>query len=247
MEARIDEIGAGLYRLSIFVTTIAPPDGLTFNHFLFTGDEPLLFHCGKRKMFPLVSAAVARIMPVERLRWLGFGHFEADECGSMNDWLAAAPASQLAHGMVGCRVSVSDVADRAPRVLADGEVIDIGGKRLRYIDTPHVPHGWDAGVMFEETTGTLLCGDLFTHVGNGPAITQNDIVEPSIVAERSLHATSLGPTTGATVRALAALQPKVLATMRGSSFSGDGATALSSLGDHYDMLLRTALADKKTS
>src|SRR5258705_1900876 len=164
MEARIDEIGAGIYRLSIFVPDAAPPAGFTYNHFLFTGDEPLLFHCGKRKMFPLVSAAVARVMPVERLRWLGFGHFEADECGSMNEWLAAAPAAQLTHGMVGCRVSVSDMADREPRVLSDGEVIDIGGKRFRYIDTPHVPHGWDAGVMFEETTGTLLCGDLFTRV-----------------------------------------------------------------------------------
>ena len=112
MEARIDEIGAGIYRLSIFVPDVAPPAGFTFNHFLFTGDEPLLFHCGKRKMFPLVSAAVARVMPVERLRWLGFGHFEADECGSMNEWLAAAPAAQLTHGMVGCRVSVSDINSR---------------------------------------------------------------------------------------------------------------------------------------
>ena len=116
METRIDEIGAGIYRLSIFVPDVAPPAGFTFNHFLFTGDEPLLFHCGKRKMFPLVSAAVARVMPMERLRWLGFGHFEADECGSMNEWLAAAPAAQLTHGMVSCGVSVSDMADRAPRV-----------------------------------------------------------------------------------------------------------------------------------
>ena len=247
MESRIDEIGAGIYRLSIFAPAIAPPAGLTFNHFLFSGDEPLLFHCGKRKMFPLVSAAVARVMPVQRLRWLGFGHFEADECGSMNEWLAAAPAAQLAHGMVGCRVSVSDMADREPRVLSDNEVIDIGGKRFRYIDTPHVPHGWDAGVMFEETTGTLLCGDLFTHVGNGPAITESDIIEPSMAAERSLHFTSLGTATGVTVRTLAALKPNLLATMHGSSFSGDGAAALGALGDHYDMLLRTALADMKLS
>jgi flavorubredoxin len=247
MEARIDEIGAGIYRLSVFEPNVAPPEGLTFNHFLFTGDEPLLFHCGKRKMFPSVSAAVARIMPVEQLRWLGFGHFEADECGSMNEWLAAAPAAQLAHGMVGCRVSVSDMADREPRMLSDGEVIDIGGKRFRYIDTPHVPHGWDAGVMFEETTGTLLCSDLFTHVGNGPAITESDIVEQSIALERALHYTSLGPTTGATVRNLAACKPKVLATMHGSSFSGDGAAALCALGDQYDTLLRTALADRKLS
>jgi flavorubredoxin len=245
MEARIDEIGAGIYRLSVFVPYIAPPAGLTFNHFLFAGDEPLLFHCGKRKMFPLVSAAVARIMPMERLRWLGFGHFEADECGSMNEWLAVAPGAQLAHGMVGCRVSISDMADREPRMLSDGEVIDNGGRRFRYIDTPHVPHGWDAGVMFEETTGTLLCGDLFTRVGDGPAITGSDIIEQSIATEDSLHFTSLGPTTGATVRTLAALRPKVLATMHGTSFSGDGATALTALGDHYDRLVRAAIADSK--
>jgi flavorubredoxin len=181
------------------------------------------------------------------LRWLGFGHFEADECGSMNEWLAIAPNAQLTHGMTGCRVSVSDMADRAPRVLTDGEVIDNGSKRFRYIDTPHVPHGWDAGVMFEETTKTLLCGDLFTHVGNGPAITESDIVEPSITTENLFHYTSLGPTTGSTVRKLAALQPKVLAAMHGSSFAGDGAAALRALGDHYDMLLRATLAESKSN
>lgn len=247
METRIDEIGAGIYRLCIFVPEASPPAGLTFNHFLFAGDEPLLFHCGKRKMFPLVSAAVARVMPVEQLRWLAFGHFEADECGSMNEWLAAAPAAQLAHGMVGCRVSISDMADREPRVLSSGEIIDIGDRRFRYIDTPHVPHGWDAGVMFEETTETLLCGDLFTRVGDGPAITEADIVEQSIATERLLRATSLCPTTGATIRKLATLKPKTLATMHGTSLSGDGAAALSALGDHYDMLLRAALADRELS
>src|SRR5258705_4962180 len=153
MEARIDEIGAGIYRLSIFVPDAAPPAGFSFNHFLFTGDEPLLFHCGKRKMFPLVSAAVARVMPMERLRWLGFGHFEADECGSMNEWLAAAPAAQLTHGMVSCGVSVSDMADRAPRVLSDGEVIDIGGKRFLYTYNAHVPHRLGARGMVQGTTG----------------------------------------------------------------------------------------------
>jgi len=241
MQTRIDEIGADMYRLSIFVPEIAPPTGLTFNHFLITADEPLLFHCGKRKMFPLVSAAVARIMPLERLRWLAFGHFEADECGSMNQWLAVAPSAQLMHGMVGCRVSVSDMADLPPRVLSNGEVVDIGGRRLRYIDTPHVPHGWDAGVMFEETTQTLLCGDLFTRVGNGPAITDSDVVEPSIVTEDLFHYTSLGPSTGSTIRKLADLRPKVLAAMHGASFSGNGAAALKALGDHYEARLRMAL------
>ena len=174
-------------------------------------------------MFPLVSAAVARVIPLERLRWLAFGHFEADECGSMNEWLAAAPSAELMHGVVGCSVSINDMADRPPRVLSNGEVIDIGGKRLRYIDTPHVPHAWDAGVMFEETTETLLCGDLFTRIGNGPVITDSDIVEPSVVTEDLLHYTSLGPHTGSTIRRLADLKPRVLATMHGASFSGDGA------------------------
>jgi flavorubredoxin len=130
METRIDEIAAGIYRISIFVPEVAPPLGFTYNHFLILGDEPLLFHCGLRKMFPLASSAVARIIPVDRLRWLTFGHFEADECGSMNEWLAAAPNAQLAHGMVGVRVSIADMADRPPRVLSDGELVDIGGKRL---------------------------------------------------------------------------------------------------------------------
>jgi flavorubredoxin len=244
MDVRIDEIGADIYCLSVFVPDAAPPAGFTFNHFLFAGDEPLLFHCGKRKMFPLVSALVARVMPVERLRWLGFGHFEADECGSMNEWLAAAPRAELVHGMVGSRVSIADMADRAPRMLSDAEVIDAGARRFRYIDTPHVPHGWDAGVMFEETTGTLLCGDLFTRVGNGSAVTGGDIVQPSIESERLLRYTSLGPTTGSTIRKLASLEPRLLATMHGSSFAGAGATVLSALGDHYDRLLRSALADQ---
>lgn len=242
MEAKIDEIGDHMYRLSVFVSGIAPPAGFTFNHFLILGDQPLLFHCGLRKMFPVVSAAVARIIPVDRLRWLTFGHFEADECGSMNEWLAASPQAQLAHGMVSCQVSVADMADRAPRVLASGEVIDLGGKRVRYIDTPYVPHGWDAGVIFEETTGTLFCGDLFTRVGNGPALTESDIVEPSIAAEDMFRYTSLGPSTAPTIRKLADLDPRRLATMHGSSFAGNAANALQALADHYETRLRTTFA-----
>ena len=201
MDAKIDEIDDRVFRLSVFVPDIAPPAGFTFNHFLVVGDEPLLFHCGLRRMFPLVSAAVAKIIPLERLRWLSFGHFESDECGSMNEWLAAAPHAQAAHGMVGCMVSLNDMAVRPPRVLADGETIDLGGKRLRYIDTPHVPHGWDAGVLFEETSRTLLCGDLFAHTGNCPALTTSDIVAPALAAEDLFHQTSLGP-------AIASLDPK---------------------------------------
>ena len=244
MDAKIDEIGDRIFRLSVFVPDIAPPAGFTFNHFLIAGDEPLLFHCGLRKMFPQVSAAVAKIMPIERLRWLSFGHFESDECGSMNEWLAAAPHAQVAHGMTGCMVSINDMAARTPRVLADGEVIDLGGKQLRYIDTPHVPHGWDAGVLFEETSGTLLCGDLFTHTGNGPALTESDIVGPSIAAEDLFQYTSLCPSTAPAIRKLADLAPRKLAIMHGSSFVGHAAPLLRNLADEYDRRLRKALGER---
>jgi flavorubredoxin len=143
-------------------------------------------------MFPLVSEAVAEIIPLKKLRWLSFGHFEADECGSMNEWLAASPHAEPMHGAVGCTVSIADMADRPPRMLSDGEVVDIGGKRIRYIDTPHAPHGWDAGVIFEETTATLLCGELFTKRGGGPPLTENDIVGPAMEAEDFLCINQLG-------------------------------------------------------
>ena len=184
VETTIDEIADGVYRLSTFAPDIAPPAGFTFNQFLILGDEPLMFHTGLRKMFPLNREALSRIIRLERLRWIAFGHYEADECGAMNEWLAVAPNAQVAHGRTGCLVSLNDMADRAPRVLDDGEVIELGrGKRVRYIDTPHTPHGWDAGVMIDEWTGTLLCGDLFTQLGNGPALTQGDVVGPAIAAE----------------------------------------------------------------
>lgn len=241
METRIDEIGDGIYRLSTFVPDIAPPAGFTFNQFLVLGDEPLLFHTGLRRMFPLVSAAMARIMPVERLRWISFGHYEADECGAMNEWLAAAPQAQVAHGMTGCMVSLEDMADRRPRALSDGEVIDIGARRVRYIDTPHVPHGWDAGVLYEETTRTLFCGDLFTHFGNGPAVTQADIVGQALETEDVFRASSIVPTTAPTIRKLADLAPATLAVMHGSSFAGDAGAALRSLADGYEARLRAGL------
>jgi flavorubredoxin len=242
MDLRTDEIADKIYRVSVFVPQGAAGRGFSFNHFLIDGDEPMLFHCGLRKMFPQVSGAVGKLVPLERLRWLGFGHFEADECGSMNEWLAVAPRAELMHGMVGCRVSVADMADRAPRVLADQEMIELGGKRIRYIDTPHVPHGWDAGVIFEETTSTLLCGDLFTRVGNGPPVTESDIVDPAMAAEDLFKYTSLGPSTAPNVRKLADLNPKMLATMHGASFCGDGSAALRGLADRYDARLRAALA-----
>jgi flavorubredoxin len=241
MDTRIDEIAAGLFRFSTFVPHIAPPAGFTFNQFLVLGQEPLLFHLGHRKTFPLTAAAVSRVLPLEKLRWLSFGHVEADECGAMNDWLAAAPNAQIVHGMIGARVSIDDMADRPAHTIADDEVLDIGDRRLRFIATPHVPHGWEAGVFFEETSETLLCGDLFTHPGNGAAITETDIVAPAMAAEDLFGFSSLSPTTGATLRKLAALQPTALALMHGSSFRGDCGAALRDLADRYDSLVRAAL------
>jgi flavorubredoxin len=241
MQTKIDEIADGIYRLSTFVPDIAPPAGFTFNQFLVVGDEPLMFHTGLRKMFPLNREAVSRIMPPERLRWIAFGHYEADECGAMNEWLAIAPQAQPAHGHTGCMVSLNDMADRPPRVLRDGETIDLGrGKRVRYIDTPHTPHGWDAGVVYEESTGTLMCGDLFTQLGNGPALTESDIAGPAIDAEDLFRYSCLNPTMGATIRSLATLSPRRLALMHGPSFAGDGAAALRALADDYDRRIRSA-------
>jgi flavorubredoxin len=240
MDTRIDEIGAGLFRISTFVPHIAPPAGFTFNQFLVIGEEPLLFHLGHRKTFPATAAALSRVLPLEKLRWLSFGHVEADECGAMNDWLSAATNAEIVHGMIGTAVSINDMADRPARALADGDVLDIGGRRLRFIDTPHVPHGWEAGVFFEETTNTLLSGDLFTHPGDGPAVTETDVVGPAMDAEALFGFSSLSPLTGATLRKLAALEPATIALMHGSSFLGDGGTALRHLADRYDSLIRAA-------
>jgi len=250
METKIDEIAGGIYRLSTWVAEIAPPAGFTFNQFLILGDEPLLFHTGPRKMFPLVRSAVSRLIAPEQLRWITFGHYEADECGAMNEWLAIAPQAEVAHGQTGCLVSLNDMADRAPRVLLDGETIDLGkGKRVRYLDTPHIPHGWEAGVLYEETTRTLLVGDLFSQLGDGPALTESEIVGPAIAAEDMFRFSSLNPDMGATIRRLAQLSPRVLALMHGPSFSGDGAAALGALADSYDhrILDRMPVAETATS
>ncbi len=231
----IDEINDGIFRISTWIPDVTPV-GFTFNQFLVTGDEPLIFHTGGRGLFPLVAEAMAKVVPVESLRWITFGHVEADECGAMNIWLAAAPDSQVTYGGLGCMVSLNDLCDRAPRPLADGEVLDIGGKRLRQIPTPHVPHGWEAQVLFEETTGTMLCGDLFTQVGAGPALTSDDIVEPAVAAEQIFRASSMAPHTAATLRSLGDLNPTTLALMHGPSYSGDGKRAFYDLAAAYEEL-----------
>jgi len=239
-ETRVDEIADGVYRLSTFTDEIA--GGFTFNQFLVAGEEALLFHTGLRRIFPLVAAAVARVIPPERLRWVSFGHWEADESGALDQWLDAAPRAELAVGVLGTLLSGTDQAARPPRPpLADGEVLDLGGKRLRWIDTPHVPHGWDAGLWFEETTATLLCGDLGSHGGAVPALTEGDVVGPAAAAEDMFRSTCLTAATGPTVRRLAGLAPRTLGIMHGASFAGDGAAVLGALADDYDRRFRASI------
>lgn len=234
MTTRVDEIADGIFRISTYVAEVAPPAGFVFNQYLIAADEPLLFHTGHRRLFPAVHEAVARVIAPERLRWISFGHVEADECGAMNLWLDAAPMAQVAHGATACDVSLNDLADRPPRLLADGEVIDLGGKRVRYIDTPHTPHGWEAGLLMEETTATLLCGDLFTQTGAAAPLTENDIVGPAAAAEDMFRFSSLHPEMADTIRRLAPLAPRTLALMHGPAFAGDGAAALDALAEDYD-------------
>src|SRR4051812_38466197 len=235
-QSKVDEIADRIYRISTFIPQVTP-EGFTFNQFLVAGDEPLLFHTGPRGMFPLVAEAVAKVIPVESLRWISFGHLESDECGAMNMWLTAAPGSRVAYGALGCDISLNDMCDRPPRALAEGEVIDLGGKRVRQISTPHIPHGWEAQVLYEETTGTLLCGDLFTQTGAGPALSHDDILDAAMAAEEMFHSSSLAPQTGATIRALGDLDPTTLAVMHGSSYAGDAKQALYGLAERYEALL----------
>jgi flavorubredoxin len=240
METKINEVADGVYRLSTYTDQI--PGGFTFNQYLLDAEEPLLWHLGHRGFFPLISEAVSKITPVERVRWLSFAHVEADECGSMNQWLAAAPDAQVLHGGTGVAVSIGDLADRPPRALADGETVDLGGKRVRWLDTPHVPHNWESGLMFEETTGTLLCGDLFTRLGDVPAVSDADPVGPAIEAEDIFKGSSLTSHTAATVRRLGELAPQRLALMHGSVYTGDTVAALNALADDYDVRVQKELA-----
>lgn len=238
METRVDEVAPQIYRLSTYVE----PAKLTFNQYLINADEPLLFHTGGRQLFPLVSAAAARIMPIERLRWISFGHYESDECGSMNEWLTAAPDSTVVHGPIGVLVSLNDMADRPPRQVSNGDVLDLGSHRVRWIDTAQVPHGWDSGLMFEETTRTLLCGDLFTAIGAHPAATDHDIVGPAAAAEDVFTSTALTPNTAPSIRGLSDMRPATLALMHGPAYHGDTATALRELADDYERRLQAALS-----
>jgi flavorubredoxin len=239
MQSQLDEIADRIYRVSTFVSDIGPT-GFTFNQFLIDAEEPAIFHTGPRAMFRPVSEAIASVMPLERLRWITFGHLEADECGAMNLFLAAAPQAQVAHTTIGCLVSINDLSDRPPVPIAPDGSFDLGGRRIRSIDTPHVPHGWDAHVLYEEVTGTLLCGDLLSQVGDGPALATTDLLEAAAHTEDMFGATCLTPNTAPTIRRLAELTPTTLAIMHGSSYAGEAAKALFDLADDYEHRLAGA-------
>jgi flavorubredoxin len=237
MQTRVDQITDAVYRLSTYVPEIGPK-GFTFNQFLVDAEEPLLYHTGMRATFPLVRDAVDRVMPVERLRWIAFAHVEADECGAVNEFLAAAPHAQVAHGELGCALSLNDQLNRPPRPLADGETLDLGGaalsRRMVEIATPHVPHNWESHMFYEEVSGTLFCGDLVSQLGDGPAVTSDDLLDAAVEAEDVFHQTSMGPAIPAAYRRLADLQPQRLAIMHGSSYDGDAPALLRTLADVYE-------------
>ena len=228
---RVEEIGDRIYRLSTLVDR--PGGAFGFNQFLVDADEPLLFHTGHRYLFASVSAALARVMPVSKLRWISFGHVEADECGSMNQWLAAAPRATVVHGPIGVRIDLTDMADRAPRALEDGEALDLGGRRVRMITTPHVPHGWEAIVLHEETTQTLFCGDLGTNTINDRPFATEDLAGAALGLENKapVPPTALTRATAPTIRRLAELAPRTMAVMHGASAQGDCAAVLRDLAD----------------
>ena len=222
----VDEIADRIYRIS------TPVPGFSFNQFLIADEDPLLFHTGPRKMFPLVKEAVASIIPVERLRYISFSHFEADECGSLNEWLATAGRSVPVCGRVAAMTSVEDFADRAPLVLADRGQLSLGSHTVQWLDTPHLPHAWECGFMMETSTRTFLCGDLFTQGGdNNPAITESDILEPSEALRKQMDYFSNPKESRKLLELLARLEPTTLACMHGSTWRGDGAGLLLELAD----------------
>jgi flavorubredoxin len=227
---RVDEVAPAVYRISTPVTIL--PGGFSFNQYLVKDEEPLLFHTGPRRMFPLVREAIAAVMPVDRLRYVAFSHVEADECGSLNELLAAAPQAEPLCGSVAAMVSVTDLADRPPRALADGERLSLGRMRVRWLDAPHLPHGWECGYLFEETGGTLFCGDLFTQPGAEHApVTTGDILGPSEAMRGAMDYYAHGSATRPLFQKLAATRPRTLACMHGSAWSGDGERLIRELAD----------------
>jgi len=232
----IQEIADGIYRINTPVDLPGGPGAFSFNQYLVVDDAPLLFHTGQRGLFPLTSEAVNAVLPLEKLRYIGLSHFEADECGALNQFLAAAPNAVPICGQVAAMVSINDFADRAPRALADGEDLELGRHRVRWFDTPHVPHSWECGLMMDMTTRTFFCGDLFTQGGRGEtALTETDILGPSESFRAPLDYFAHAPHTGALLERLAQENPATLACMHGSAWRGDGGKLLrelaNSLGD----------------
>jgi len=227
----VTEIAPDVYRISTFI----PEADLQFNQFLIKDDEPLLFHTGMKALFPVVRNEVATILDPSRIRWIGFSHFEADECGSLNEWLQIAPEAQAVCSMVGALVSVNDFAVRPARGMNDGEPLSTGQYRFRFLQTPHVPHCWEAGLLFEETKGTLLCSDLFHQGGDVEPLTESDVIDR---ARKTLVDYQAGPLanympytkhTDGVMQRLAALKPRTLAPMHGSAYVGDGEQAVRDL------------------
>jgi flavorubredoxin len=227
----LTEIAPDIYRISTYI----PEIDLQFNQFLVKDDEPLLFHTGLKAMFPLVRDAVARLLDPSHIRWISFSHFEADECGSLNEWLQMAPAAQPVCSLVGALVSVNDFALRQARGMTDGEVLSTGKYRFRFLQTPHVPHCWEAGLLFEETHGTLLCSDLFHQSGDVEPLTESDVIErarKTLVEYQASPLANYMPYTKHTdgiLQGLADLKPRTIATMHGSAYAGDGEGALREL------------------
>jgi flavorubredoxin len=227
----VHEVAEGIYRINTPVV-IPGGGGFSFNQYLIVDEKPVLFHTGLRKLFPLVRDAVASVLPVDRLRYLALSHVEADECGSLNEWLAVAPHAQPLCGTVAAMVSIEDLTDRSPRALADGEVLALGTHRVRWFDTPHLPHAWECGFLMEERTQTLLCGDLFTQGGADlPAVTEADILGPSEAFRRTMDYFSHTKHARTMLERLAATRPGTLACMHGSAWRGDGAHLLRALAD----------------
>ncbi len=227
----IAEVAQGIWRINTPVGMDGDV-GFSFNQYLVEADRPLLFHTGPRQIFPLVRDAVAHVMPPSRLYFIGFCHVEADECGSLNQWLQVAPDAVPLCSAVAAMTTIGDIAARPPKVMTNGEVLDLGGRDVEWFDAPHVPHGWDNGFLFDRKTSTLFCGDLFTQGGaESEALTEADILTPSEGFRVAMDYYAHGPETRPTLARLAAAAPRTLACMHGSAWRGDGATLLMKLAD----------------
>jgi flavorubredoxin len=224
----VDEVAAEIYRISTPLDVI--PGGFTFNSYLIADDEPLLFHTGYRKLFPVTLEAIRKVIPVEKLRWIGGSHFESDEFGALNDILEAASGATPFGSEVGVMTSINDFASRPARAFKDGEEFSIGSRRMKWLYTPHVPHGWDCGILFDLSSKTLLCGDLFTQPGaNMPPVTESEVLTASEGMRNMMDYYAHATNTMATLERLASLQPSTLACQHGSAYRGDGAALLREL------------------